>query len=153
MKVFGYYIVSETNCDGDVKRQMRKYYANANMLLRNFSYCSLDVKCCMFKSYFSTMYCSSMWFDSIQHYTSMKKMKIAYNGLKRLLNLPKYSNASEMFVILNVLCFGEQLRKSVFNFRKRIINWDNSLVHGIVTSASPLFSKISARWSDIRNTY
>ena len=72
---------------------------------------------------------------------------------KKLLNLPKYSNASEMFVILNILCFGEQLRKSVFNFRKRIINWDNSLVHGIVTSASPLFSKISARWSDIRNTY
>ena len=30
---------------------MRKYYANANMLLRKFSYCSPDVKCCMFKSY------------------------------------------------------------------------------------------------------
>ena len=31
--------------------------------------------------------------------TSMKKLKIAYNnGLKRLLNLPKYNSASEMFV-------------------------------------------------------
>ena len=26
-------IVSEANCDGDLKRQMQKYYANANMLL------------------------------------------------------------------------------------------------------------------------
>ena len=49
------------------------------------------------------MYCSSMWFDSTV--TSMKKLKIAYNnGLRRLLNLPKYNNsASEMFVNLNIL--------------------------------------------------
>ena len=50
-------IVSEANCDGDLKRQMRKYYANAIMLLRKFCYCSPDVKCCMFKSYCLTMYC------------------------------------------------------------------------------------------------
>ena len=80
---------------------MRKYYASANMLLRKFSYCSPDVKCCMYKSYSATMYCSSMWFDSTV--TSMKKLKIAYyTGLRRLLNLPKYNSASEMFVNLNI---------------------------------------------------
>ena len=72
------------------------------MLLRKFSYCSPDVKCCMFKSYCATMYCSSMWFYSTV--TSMKKLKIAYNNdLRRLLNLPKYNSASEMFVNLNIL--------------------------------------------------
>ena len=70
-------------------------------------------------------------------------MNIAYNnGLRRLLNLPKYNSASEMFVNLNILSFGKQLRKSVISFKKRIINSDNSLVHGIVNSASPLFSPI-----------
>ena len=64
-------IISEPNCDGNLKRQMRKHYANANMLLRKFSYCSPDVKCCMFKSYCSTMYISSMWFNSTV--SSMKK--------------------------------------------------------------------------------
>ena len=44
-------IVSETNCHGDLKRQMSKYYANVNMLLQKFSYCFPNVKCCMFKSY------------------------------------------------------------------------------------------------------
>ena len=48
----------ETNCDSNLKRQMRKYYGNANILLRKFSYCSPDVKC-MFKSYCATMYCPS----------------------------------------------------------------------------------------------
>ena len=54
----------------------------------------------MFKSYCSTMYCSSMRFDSTV--TSMTKLKIAYNNsLRRILNLSKYNSASEMFVILN----------------------------------------------------
>ena len=54
----------------------------------------------------------------------------------RLLNLAKYNSASEMFV-----SFGEQLQKSVFSFRNRIFNSDNSLVHSIVNSVAPLFSK------------
>ena len=84
----------------------------------------------------------------------MKKLKIAYNnGLRRLLNLPKYNSASEMFVNLSILSFGEQLRKSVFSFRTRIINSDNSLVHGVVNSASPLFSQIWSWCSDVLNTY
>ena len=73
MQILG---VSEANCDGDLKRQMRKHYSHANILLRKFSYCFPDVKCCMFKSYCATMYCSYMWFDSTV--TSMKKLKIAY---------------------------------------------------------------------------
>ena len=44
---------------------MRKYYANANMSLQKFSYCPLDIKCCVFKSYCATMYFSSMWFDLV----------------------------------------------------------------------------------------
>ena len=145
-------IVSEANCDGDLKRQMRTYYANANMLLRKFSYCFPNVKCCMFKSYCATMYCSSMWFDSTV--TSMKKLKIANNnGLRRLLNLPKYNSASEMFVSLNIPSFNELLRKFVVSFKTRMIESDNSLVNGIVTSIIPLFSSIWAWWSDILDTH
>ena len=34
-------IVSERNSDKDLKRQMRKFYANANMLIKKFSKCSV----------------------------------------------------------------------------------------------------------------
>ena len=92
----------------------------------------------MSKSYCSTVYCSSMWF--VRTVTSMKKLKIAYNnGIERLLNLPKYDNASKIIVNLNILFFDEQLQKSVFSFGKRISKLD-SLVHSIVTSPAPLFS-------------
>ena len=47
----------------------------------------------------------------------MNKLRIAYNNsLRRLLNIPKYNSASEMFVCLNIPSFGELLRKSIFNF-------------------------------------
>ena len=82
----------------------------------------------------------------------MKKLKIIYNnGLRRLLNLPKYNSASEMFVNLNIPSFGELLPKFVFSFKSRIKNSDKILVNGIVKSATPLFSKIWAWWSDILN--
>ena len=83
-------IVSKTSCDNDLKGQIRKYYANANILLRKFSYCSPDVKCCMFISYFATMYCPSMWFDSTV--TAMKKLKNAYNS---------NNNNNNMYIFVN----------------------------------------------------
>ena len=43
-------------------------------------------------------------------------------------------------------------KKIVFSFKTRIIESDNSLVNGIVTSTIPLFSSIWAWWSDILDT-
>ena len=84
-------------------------------MLQKFSYCSPNVKYCIFKSYCVTMYCSSMWSDC--NVSSMKKLKIAYdNGLRRLLNLPKCIRASEMFVNLSILSFSELLQKFVCSF-------------------------------------
>ena len=90
-------IISDHNCHLDLKIQMRKFYTNANMLIRKFFNCSVDVKCHVFKTYCSTLYCSAMWFNNTK--SAMKKLKVAYNNsLRRLLSLPTYNNASEMFV-------------------------------------------------------
>ena len=79
-----------------------------------------------------------MWFDSTV--TSMKKLKIACNnGLRRLLNLPKYNSASEMFVNLNIPSFNELLLKFAFSFKTKVIESDNSFVNSIVTSTIDLF--------------
>ena len=49
-------ILSDHNCDLDLKRQMRKFYTNANMLIRNYFKCSVDVKCCIVL-YCIVLYC------------------------------------------------------------------------------------------------
>ena len=38
-------VIMEVNCNSDLKRQMCKLYANVNIIIRNFSKCSPDVKC------------------------------------------------------------------------------------------------------------
>ena len=68
----------------DVSGQTRKFYAQANMLLRNFRYCGREVKCMLFKSFCTNMYCCPLWFNSTS--SSIKKLKSSYNSvLRRLL--------------------------------------------------------------------
>ena len=53
----------QKSCDRDLKRQMKKNYANANMLLRQFSKCSIPVKCHLFKTYYTNVYCAPLWYN------------------------------------------------------------------------------------------
>ena len=141
-------IISDHNCDADLKRQMRKFYTNANMLIRKFFKCSVDVKCYLFKTYCSTMYCSAMWFDTTK--SAMNKLKVAYNNsLRRLLSLPTYNSASEMFAVLNIPSFGELLRKFAFSFMSRMSSSINVFMVNIYNSSVPLFSKLWGWWYSI----
>ena len=54
----------KTSIDVHVCCQTSKFYAQANTLLRNFRYCSDDVKCILFRSFCTNMYCSPLWFNS-----------------------------------------------------------------------------------------
>ena len=48
------------------------------------------------------MYCSTMWYNGTV--TAMRKLRITYNNsLRRLLGIPKYNSASEMFVQFNIV--------------------------------------------------
>ena len=134
-------IVSEHNSDNDLKRQMRNFYANANMLIGKFFTCSVNVKCYLFKTCCSTMYCSALWFNCTK--TALTKLKIAYNNsLRRLLGLPKYNSASEMYINLGILSFGELFRNFVISFKTRISVFYNSCLQSIYNSEILLFSKI-----------
>ena len=66
-------------------------------LLRNFRYCSVDVKCMLFGSFCTNMYCSPLWFNSTS--SSIKKLKTSYNSaLRRLPLIKKPYSVSTMFV-------------------------------------------------------
>ena len=134
-------MICTKNCDIDLTRQTRNLYANINIVSRKFAKCSPDVKCTLFKSLCSNMYCSTMWYNGTV--TAMRKLRIAYNNsLRRLLGIPKYNSASEMFVQLNIKSFGKVLKKYVFCFINRLTLSDNSILVSICDSSVPIFSKI-----------
>ena len=127
---------------------MRKLYSSANILFRRVSKCYIGVKCYLFKMYCSNLYCSSFWYDSSK--TAINKIKITYNNsVSWLLALPKHNSAREIFVNLNILSFGELLRKFVYSFQSRLIISDNILLNGIFNSTTPLYSPIWAWWHTI----
>ena len=80
----------------------------------------------------------------------MNNLKVAYNdSLRRLLGLPSYNSASGLFINLNILSFGELLRKYVYNFRNRLEISDNVMICGIYLSYFPLQSGIWDWWRGI----
>ena len=144
-------MISIKNCDIDMKRQMRKFYANINILSRKFSKCSPDVKITLFKSFCSTMYCSTMWYNCTV--TAMRRLRIAYNNsLRRLLGIPKHNSASGMFVQLNLKSFGELLRSYIHGFMNRLQCSNNLILSCICESTEPMYSNIWTWWYDNVNT-
>ena len=73
--------ISTQNSDIDLKRQMRKLYANVNLLLRKFSKCSVAVKCFLFETYCSNLYCAPMWFDCTKATTTACDDLCSYHGV------------------------------------------------------------------------
>ena len=116
--------------DEDISRQMRSLYIRGNLLSRNFGFCSDTVKVQLFKTFCSNMYCSHLW-SSFKKCT-LNKLRVAYNNcLRRLMSIPKFCSASQMFVYLDVRSFGEIRRKMVFNFIDRLKKSDNGLIKSV----------------------
>ena len=132
--------VSTQNYDIDLKRQMRKLYANVKLLLRKFSK-SVGVKCFLFKTYCSNLYCAPMWFDCTK--AALKKLKIAYNNsLRRFMFLSWRNSATEMFANLGIHSFDEMLRIFVFSFCSRVTASHNQLIFGLCTAHCSVYSKL-----------
>ena len=132
----------------DVSRQTRKFYAQANMLLRNFWYCSNEVKCSLFKSFCTNMYCCPLWFNSTS--SSVKKLKCSYNSvLRRLLCIRMPYSASAMFVTHGIPSFYELLRKCIYNFSERISSSSNSIIKACLSPIIFIFSPIRRWWRSV----
>ena len=57
VKYLGHVIRSDFTDDKDIASQLRGLYCRANMLVKRFSKCSDYIKCMLFKTYCSSMYC------------------------------------------------------------------------------------------------
>ena len=148
VKYLGVMINSSLKTTIDVKRQTRNFYSRANLLIRNFRHCTDNVKCYLFQSYCTSMYCCQLWFNSTKG--SIKKLRTRNNSaLRRFLVISKPYSASQMFVSRGILSFDELLRKSIYRFVERIDNSTNSIIHACLSSSVFLYSPIRKWWSSL----
>ena len=122
--------------DQDLNRQMRSLYIRCNTLIRNFSYCTNEVKIQLFRAFCSNMYCAPLWCNYKQ--SSMRKLTVVYNNVfRRLMSLPRFCSASNMFVSSQSFSCGELLCNITYSFKNRVLTSKNILVQTVVRASGP----------------
>ena len=148
VKYLGVMIHSSMKTTIDVARQTRKFYLQANFLLRNFRHCSDQVKCVLFQTYCTNLYCCQLWFNSTK--ISLKKLSTSYNSVpRRLLGISKPYSASKMFVSRGIPTFAELLRTSVYRFAQRIEHSSNRIISATLLPLMHISSPIRKWWNCI----
>ena len=101
-KYLGHIIDDKMQDDSDMLRQRCMLYAQANMLVRKFHFCSAEVKVNLFRAYCTPLYTAPLWVNYKSE--SLRKLKVAYNDAFRiLLKEPRGGSASQLYKRLNNL--------------------------------------------------
>jgi hypothetical protein len=141
VKYLGYTIASKVKygrvvLDDDIEIKLRigELYMRANMIKCYFSRCSFDVKCKLFQTYLSSIYCCSTWNCDIG---KTHPVKVAHNNALRIVfNLPKRCSASEAFVQRRLGNINFILRTAVYSIKQRLSLTKNVLLK---STYEPLF--------------
>ena len=148
VKYLGVMISSSMKTTTDVKRQIRTFYARANLLIRNFRHCTDKVKCYLFQSYCTSSIVVSCGLT--QQRIVCASCRTSYNTvLRRLLCISLPYSASQMFVSQGILTFDELLRKSVNNFAKRIERSTNAIIFSCLSASIYLYFPIREWWNSL----
>ncbi|KAL2103995.1 hypothetical protein ACEWY4_000863 [Coilia grayii] len=108
-KYLSHIINDKLEDDADIGRQRRMLYAQANVLVRRFHFCSDEVKVSLFRAYCTPMYTAPLWVRYKEE--STRKLQVAYNDcLRILLKKPRGSSASKLFCNLRLTTFQATLR-------------------------------------------
>ena len=126
-KYLGHIITDQMDDDEDMYRQRRVLYAQANMLIRKFHFCTDDVKISLFRAYCTPLYTAPLW---VKYNTeSFRKLKVAYNDcLRILLNKPRHSSASKLFCESRLSSLEALLRNLMYKFMCRMEGSQNDVI-------------------------
>ena len=142
-------IIETGLCDNlDIERQTQAVYIRGNMLVRNFSECSQEVKVELFRSYCSNIYGASLWCNyDVQH---IKSIEVAYNNVFRsLMKIDRRSSISLCYMLANVKHFKSLFRSCTFSLYKRVISSQNAIVQCVCSSSYFMYkSKLFKEWKD-----
>ena len=112
----------------DMVRQLRYIYARGNTLIRNFYNCCDDIKLTLFRSYLYNIYCCQLWTQYSN--VHIRKLIVAYNNIFRhLFNIKHPCSMSMLYMFFNVDHFTVLMRRSIVNFKTRLLFSTNSFIN------------------------
>ena len=144
-KYLGHIITDTLTDDHDMLKQTRSLYARANMLIRRFSSARHMTKCLLFNSFCTPIYGCQLWCR--YNAQTVNKLRVAYNdALRLLLQVPRWTRASQLFVDCRLPTFEALLRKHKFSLLNAIRQSTNVLLRSFVASDLYLRSKLMQKW-------
>ena len=132
---------------------MRTIYSKGNLLIRKFKHCTPTVKCQLFQSFCTDMYCSQLWGKYKQ--SMLQQLSVAYNNVFRyLLSIKRQCSISQCFIKHGIYSFNVLCRKLVYSFYNRVSTSDNTLVRNMAGSLYFIYaSPLHKRWQSSLYTF
>lgn len=150
IKYLGVFLCDDCTDDMSILSCIRGIFLRGNLIKKNFSHCSKDVKIKLFQSYCSNFYCCSLW--NVFKMESYKKLKISHNKVFRFMcNCARQESISQQFVKFNVPNSDVIRRKLIYSLQKRIFVSNNDLIATILNSTWFITSKLFVFWTSILN--
>ena len=145
VKYLGHIITDTLEDDADMSRQRRVLYMQANMLIRKFHYCSVEVKVNLFRAYCTPLYTAPLWVNYKKE--SLRKLQVAYNDcLRILMKKPRSTRASKLFCDLGLSTFMALLRNLVYKFMCRLTISPNNVISLMSDPSRSMIRYTSAIW-------
>lgn len=146
------YLGFDINCrkreEDELVRRKCELYPRANLLKNRFSSCTLPVKKFLFQTFFSNIYCNSVWVPVRK--VLLKNVKVAYNDACRIVfGKSRRSSASEMFCELCLNDFNAMRRSSAYSLLQRLAESNNLILNSLVNSNVFSKSSISNEWKHL----
>ena len=134
--------------DTDIKKQFMRQNAVDNMLVRKCSFAPIEAKIQLFKSYCYPIYGCALWRHSYQN--SIRKLTVSFSDtFKRLINVPRYTSSSLIFVMNSTDHINVVFRKFAYSLMSRVTASPNIIVSAIVNRDADLQSPLMDKWESM----
>jgi len=144
----GYDINCKDRDAEEILRRRRELYSRANLLKSRFGGCSRPVKLYLFKTFFSSIYCASLW--APVNKSIMNQVRVAYNDSFRILmGYSRRFSASRMFAENNINDFEAVRRTAAYSLLQRLANSENSILNAMLSSKVFTQSSITMSWKQL----
>ena len=112
IKYLGYIISDQMDYIDDINRVKSKFYAEFNMILRNFNFADSDVKVFLFKHYCIQLYGSELWYGLNSPTQQLKCFAVGYHkAVKKLLGVSMHESNHFACQETNLLLFNHLINK------------------------------------------
>lgn len=144
-KYLGHVITNDLSDEADIEQKIRSLYIRCNVLLRQFYFCSEQVKNKLFSCYCSNVYLNSLWVKYRK--ATIQRFIVSYNNAFRILHsLPRRCSASHMFATSRVDSCKTRIRRSIYSLMNRLSASNNSIVRSIIHSDVHITSALHTSW-------